>query len=289
MANKKEKKNSFWRKLMRKYRLVILNEESYEEIGFIRLSRMNIMAIAGILTLILIALVYVAIAYTPVRELIPGYPDAMMSHHIRQNAMKLDSLQRELAMRDQYFMNINRIVSGQRPEDYLNDTSTVQGVEQINFARSSNDSALRQKVEEEEQFRLSISDRLAEVKELHDVHFFTPVSGIITNPFNPVENHYGIDLVAGPNEVVKATLDGTVTMATWTLETGYVIQIQHDNNIMSVYKHNAELFKSVGLKVSAGDVIAIIGNSGELTTGPHLHFELWHNGVPLNPADYIVF
>ncbi|MCF8346599.1 MAG: peptidoglycan DD-metalloendopeptidase family protein [Bacteroidales bacterium] len=289
MVNKKEKKRSFWRKLMRKYRLVILNEESYEEIGFIRLSRMNIMAIAGILTLILIALVYVAIAYTPVRELIPGYPDAMMSHHIRQNAMKLDSLQRELAMRDQYFLNINRIVSGQRPEDYLNDTSTTRGVDEINFVRSANDSALRQKVEEEEQFRLSISDRLAEGKELHDVHFFTPVSGIITNPFNPVENHYGIDLVAGPNEVVKATLDGTVTMATWTLETGYVIQIQHDNNIMSVYKHNAELFKSVGLKVSAGDVIAIIGNSGELTTGPHLHFELWHNGVPLNPADYIVF
>lgn len=289
MVNSKEKKRGFLRKLMHKYRLVILNEESYEEVGFIRLSRLNILAIAGIMTLLVIALVYVTIAYTPIRELIPGYPDAMMSHHIRQNAMKLDSIQRELTIRDQYFMNINRIVNGERPEDFLNDTSTSQGPDEIIFHRSANDSILRQKVEADEQFRLSISDRLQDGEVLSDIHFFTPVRGIVTNPFNPLENHFGIDLVAGPNEVVKATLGGTVTMATWTLETGHVIQIQHENNMMSVYKHNAELFKTVGMKVSAGDAIAIVGNSGELTTGPHLHFELWHNGVPLNPSDYIVF
>ena len=121
------------------------------------------------------------------------------------------------------------------------------------------------------------------------MHFFTPVAGLVTREFNPVAGHFGIDLVAAPNEVVKATLEGTVIMSTWTLETGYVIQIQHGNELLSVYKHNAALFKSVGEKVVAGDAIAIVGNSGELTTGPHLHFELWHNRVPLNPADYIVF
>ncbi len=121
------------------------------------------------------------------------------------------------------------------------------------------------------------------------MHFFPPVKGIITRGFNPMEGHYGIDMVAAPNEVVKATLDGTVTMSTWTLETGYVIQIQHDYELISVYKHNATLFKSVGQKVVAGDAIAIVGNSGELTTGPHLHFELWHDRVPLNPVEYIVF
>lgn len=289
MANSKEKKRGFLRKLMHKYRLVILNEESYEEVGFIRLSRLNILAIGGIMTLLIVALVYVTIAYTPIRELIPGYPDVMMSHHIRQNAMKLDSIQRELAIRDQYFMNINRIVNGERTEDFLNDTSTNQASDEIIFHRSANDSILRQKVEAEDQFRLSILERPTDGKKLHDIHFFTPVRGIVTNPFNPLENHYGIDLVAGPNEVVKAALGGTVIMAAWTLETGHVIQIQHENNMMSVYKHNAELFKSVGMKVNAGDAIAIIGNSGELTTGPHLHFELWHNGVPLNPSDYIVF
>jgi murein DD-endopeptidase MepM/ murein hydrolase activator NlpD len=289
MANSNQKKRSFLRKLLHKYRLVILNEESFEEVGFVRLSRLNLMAVGGFMVLLIIALVYVSVAYTPIRELIPGYPDAMMSHHIRQNAMKLDSIQRELAIRDQYFMNINRIVSGQRPEDFMNDTSSTQDTDEIIFYRSAHDSILRQKVEAEEQFRLSVSDRSSGSKELHDIHFFTPVRGIVTNPFNPLENHYGIDLVAGPNEVVKATLGGTVTMATWTLETGHVIQIQHENNMMSVYKHNAELFKTVGMKVGAGDAIAIIGNSGELTTGPHLHFELWHNGVPLNPSDYIAF
>ena len=289
MVKGKEKKRGFLRKLMHKYRLVILNEESFEEVGFVRLSRLNILAITGIMTLLLIALVYTVIAYTPIREFIPGYPDAMMSHHIRQNAMKLDSIQREMAIRDQYFLNINRIVNGERPLDYLNDTSNNQSSDEIIFYRSPNDSILRQRVEAEEQFRLSISDPPKERKELHDIHFFTPVRGIITNQFNPLDNHYGIDLVAGPDEVVKAALSGTVTMATWTLETGHVIQIQHDNNMMSVYKHNAELFKTVGMKVNAGDAIAIVGNSGELTTGPHLHFELWYNGSPLNPADYIAF
>lgn len=289
MAKGKEKKNGFLRKLMHKYRLVVLNEDSFEEVGFIRLSRLNILGIVGIIAILLIALVYITIAYTPIREMIPGYPDAMMSQNIRQNALKLDSLQRELVMRDQYFLNLNRIINGERPEDFLNDTTKVEGSEEIVFFRSEKDSILRQQVEAEEQFRLSVSDQPKDGKDLYDIHFFTPVIGIITNPFNPLKNHYGIDLVAGPNEVVKATLDGTVTMATWTLETGYVIQLQHPHNLMSVYKHNAELFKSVGLKVKAGDVIAVIGNSGELTTGPHLHFELWYNGIPLNPEEYIAF
>ncbi len=274
---------------MHKYRLVVLNEDSYEEVGFIRLSRLNIAAIIGFFVILLISLVYMAIAYTPLRELIPGYPDPLMTYNIRQNALKLDSLQREMAIRDQYFLNINRIVNGEAPEDFINDTTTSADNKELDFSRSIKDSLLRQQVEAEEQFRLSVNDPVSDGKSLSDIHFFAPVKGIITGEFNPSENHFGIDLVAGPNEVVKATLPGTVTMATWTLETGYVIQIQHANNIMSVYKHNAELFKTVGLKVNAGDAIAVIGNSGELTNGPHLHFELWYNGVPLNPADYIVF
>ncbi len=284
-----KKKNRFLRKLMHKYRLVVLNEDTFEEVGFVRLSRLNIFAIGGFILILVIAIVYSVIAYTPIKEFIPGYPDAMMSHHIRQNAMKLDSIERELAMRDQYFQNINRIVNGEMPENYLNDTTTLLGQEDIVFTRSENDSILREQVEAEEQFRLSVIEPTGNGKNLSELHFFTPVQGIITNSFNVLENHYGVDLVAGPNEVVKSTLDGTVTLAAWTLETGYVIQIQHDNNLISVYKHCAELFKSEGLQVDAGDAIAVIGNSGELTTGPHLHFELWHNGVPLDPVKYIVF
>jgi murein DD-endopeptidase MepM/ murein hydrolase activator NlpD len=129
----------------------------------------------------------------------------------------------------------------------------------------------------------------ASPRDLAGIHFFTPVRGLVTQSFNARENHFGTDIGAAHNEVVKATLDGTVTLADWTVETGYTISIQHENNLISFYKHNAELLKKVGNVVKAGDAIAIIGNSGELTTGPHLHFELWHNGTPIDPQTYIVF
>lgn len=269
--------------------MVLLNEETFEEVGNMRLTRLNLIALVGILLILLVAITYVLIAFTNIRELIPGYPDASMRQHIRTNAMKLDSLEYEQSVRDQYFDNLNRIISGEIPEMYMNDTSGMVDSYDINFIRSSNDSLLRQQVEAEEQFRLSVLDDSQGSRNLNDMHFFTPVKGIITGSFSPADGHFGVDLVAEPNEPVKAALDGTVTMSTWTLETGYVIQIQHDYELLSVYKHNATLFKSVGEKVAAGDAIAIVGNSGELTTGPHLHFELWHDRVPLDPVDYIVF
>lgn len=276
-------------KLTNKYRMVLLNEDTFEEVGNMRLTRLNLIALVGIVLILLVTITYILIAFTNIRELIPGYPDAAMRQEIRTNAMKIDSLEYEQTIRDQYFENLNRIISGEAPEMYMNDTSGMVDAQNINFIRSTNDSLLRQQVEAEEQFRLSVLDDAQGNRTLNDMQFFTPVKGIITGEFSPADGHFGVDLVAGPNEVVKAVLDGTVTMSTWTLETGYVIQIQHDYELISVYKHNATLFKSVGEKVAAGDAIAIVGNSGELTTGPHLHFELWHDRVPLNPADYIVF
>ena len=290
MNNKPEKKHwKLFHKLTNKYRMVLLNEDTFEEVGNIRLTRLNLIALFGIVLILLIAIIFSLIAYTNIRELIPGYPDAAMRQNIRQNTMKVDSLEYEQAIRDQYFDNLKRIISGEMPENYLNDTTGMVDAQAITFRRSSNDSLLRQQVEAEEQFRLSVLDDEHVNRNLYDMHFFTPVNGIITRSFNPMEGHFGIDLVTNPNEVVKATLDGTVIMSTWTLETGYVIQIQHDHELISVYKHNASLFKSVGQKVVAGDAIAIVGNSGELTTGPHLHFELWHDRIPQNPVEYIVF
>ncbi len=276
-------------KLTHKYRMVLLNEDTFEEVGNLRLTRLNLIALVGIVFILLVAITYTLIAFTSIRELIPGYPDAAMRQHIRTNAMKLDSLEYEQAIRDQYFTNLKRIISGEVPELYLNDTTGMADSRNINFIRSTNDSLLRQQVEAEEQFRLSVLDESQVNRNLYDMHFFTPVKGMITRSFSPSDGHFGIDLVSAPNEPVKAVLDGTVTMSTWTLETGYVIQVQHDYELISAYKHNATLFKIVGQKVAAGDAIAIVGNSGELTTGPHLHFELWHNGVPLDPVDYIVF
>ena len=284
-----KKPGKLFQKLTHKYRMVLLNEDTFEEVGNMRLTRLNLIALVGVILILLVTITYILIAYTNIRELIPGYPDAAMRQYIRTNAMKLDSLEYEQTIRDQYFENLNRIISGDQPELYMNDTTGLAYPRDITFARSINDSLLRQQVEAEEQFRLSVLDETQGRKQIYDLHFFTPVNGIITATFSPADNHFGVDLVAEPDAVVKAALDGTVTMSNWTLETGYVIQIQHDYEIITVYKHNATLFKNVGEKVSAGDAIAIVGNSGELTTGPHLHFELWHNGVPLDPVEYIVF
>jgi murein DD-endopeptidase MepM/ murein hydrolase activator NlpD len=278
-----------FQKLTHKYRMVLLNEDTFEEVGNMRLTRLNLIALVGAILILLVTITYILIAFTNIRELIPGYPDAAMRQHIRTNAMKLDSLEYEQSIRDKYFENLNRIISGDQPELYMNDTVGMADVGDISFVRSTNDSLLRQQVEAEDQFRLSVLDGAQEIKQIHDLHFFTPVDGIITGEFDPANDHFGVDLVAEPDAVVKAAMDGTVTLSNWTLETGYVIQIQHDYEIITVYRHNATLFKTVGEKVEAGDAIAIVGNSGELTTGPHLHFELWHDRVPLDPVDYIVF
>ncbi len=289
MAEEQKEKKKLIHKLTDKYRIVLLNDSTFKEVGFMRLTRLNVIAVGGTMAILLIAIVWSLIAYTPIRELIPGYPDAEIRNNIVQNKIRLDSLEMEIQYRDQYFDNLKAIISGEKPPEFIVETTQSSAPANLEMQRSVSDSILRHDVEMAE--KLSIPMVLAnnEVARLDRLHFFSPVRGMVTNSFNPMNNHFGTDIVAGPNEVVKATLGGTVTMASWTLETGHVLQIQHDNNLISVYKHNAELLKKVGMRVKAGDAIAIIGNSGELTTGPHLHFEIWQNGVPLNPEDFIVF
>lgn len=290
VAQKKTKQRHILiNRLKHKYRLVFFNDNTFEEVWHLRLSAMNVLSALGTISIILIVLVIVLMAFTPLRSLIPGYPDEDMKRKNFLNALRLDSLENQLRIRDQYFANLNTLISGQDPINYQNKPDSTKNYKKIHFTKSVNDSIMRRQIEEEEQFNFSVSTSTKKVNSISQMHFFTPVKGIITNPYNAKENHFGIDIVASPNEVVKSTLDGTVTEAQWTLETGYNIQIQHSNNIISVYKHNAILLKKVGTHVNAGDAIAIIGNSGELSSGPHLHFELWYNGHAVNPADYIVF
>ena len=288
MAEKKEKK-SFLEKFRHKYRLSIYRDETFEEILNLKLSKLNVLALVSLLTLVFLIIVISIIAYTPARELIPGYPDEETVRNIRLNAHLLDSLELEMKKRDTYFENIRRIVSGEEPEQFNNPKDTVIKKENVTFQRSREDSILRNMIESDEPYTLLVDDPKKIQTSLSNVLFFSPVKGMITNTFNPADEHYGTDVVAAPNEVVKAVLGGTVIMASWTLEAGNVIQVQHENDLVSAYKHNAALLKGVGDHVTAGEPIAIIGNSGELTTGPHLHFELWHNGNPLNPENYISF
>lgn len=285
----KEKKKHIVNKLKHKYRLIIYNDNTLEEVWFMRLSRLNVFTFAGTALILLIVSVTVLIAFTPIREFIPGYPDGNMRRNIIMNVHKLDSLEHVIEVRDRYFASINRIIRGDVPISYENSQDSMVRYQDITFTRSEHDSILRQQIEEEEMFNLSVLTNPTKQTDFSTIHFFPPVKGIITNSFNPNENHFGTDIVAAANKVVVATLSGTVLLANWTLETGYVIQIQHDNNLISIYKHNSELLKKVGNHVTAGEAIAIIGNSGELTSGPHLHFELWHNGTAINPEDFISF
>ncbi len=289
LMTKKEGKTSFFDKIRHKYRLSVYRDESYEEVLNLKLSRLNVFAVGGTVIIIFLAIIVIIIAYTPVREFIPGYPDENTLRTIHENALRTDSLIIEIQRRDKYFENMKKIISGEEPDNYENSEDSNISHEKITFTRSTEDSLIRQMFEDNSEFSLSLVKAQSKVGSISQFHFFPPVKGLVTNSFNSSNNHYGTDVVSGVNEVVKSTLDGTVTMATWTLETGWVIQIQHQNNIISTYKHNAELLKRVGEFVKAGEPIAIIGNSGELTTGPHLHFELWYNGVPLDPEDYISF
>jgi len=288
MAEKAERK-SFWEKFRHKYRLSIYRDETFEEVLNLKLTRLNVMAIMGLGIFLFLLIVISIIAYTPVRELIPGYPNEKTVRNIYLNNYRLDSLEKEIARRDAYFENLRRIIAGDKPEDMDREANVPVTDTKTDYVKPREDSMLRAMVEPRDQFGLSTIESRKLNPAFFNVLFFPPVKGMVTNSFNSGIDHYGTDIVTGTNEVVKATLPGTVTMAGWTLETGYVIQLQHTDNIISVYKHNAELLKHIGDRVKAGEPIAIIGNSGELTTGPHLHFELWYNGTPVNPEDYISF
>ncbi|MFH2142146.1 MAG: M23 family metallopeptidase, partial [Bacteroidota bacterium] len=196
-------------------------------------------------------------------------------------------------IKDQYFNNIMRTIFEEPVIDSTNykPVDTAVDYSNISFQKSIEDSILRKHVEDHDQYSLKVFSNISTGRsdKLSDVVFFPPIKGLITNKFDLSQKHYGIDVVAVPDEAILSTLNGTVTLSTYTVGEGYVINIQHPNNIVSVYKHLSNRLKMQGDKVKAGEGIAIIGNSGEYTSGPHLHFELWYNGSPINPEDYIVF
>lgn len=288
MAKKDQDRSSFLKKLRNKYRLVILNDDTFEEKLSLKLSRLNVFLISGFAAIVLIGSTILLIAFTPLREYIPGYSSTALRRTAFDLALKSDSLQNQLTFNKRYLINLRYIIEGGNPVDF-SDTAFSDSLVQaeLNRSISKNDSLLREFVEEEERFNLKAVKK--EGKENQIMSFFTPLKGLITNHFDAKEQHLGIDIVADENEVINSVQDGIVVLANYTPETGYVLVLQHPNNFISVYKHNSALLKEQGALVKAGEPIAIIGNSGELSTGPHLHFELWYKSFPVNPADYISF
>jgi len=282
-----KRKIKIFRNFRNKYRLSILNDETFEEVWQYRLSRMNVIIAVGGFAIFLIIMVSVLIAFTPLREFIPGYPDGETRKGYVKNALRADSLERVLKQWENYYANINTILNRGVPLTIESKADTVKPSRTVEYARSKEDSLLRNQIEADQMYNLSFNS--SGNTKTNTFFFIPPVKGIVTNRYSPLQNHYGIDLVAAPNEVVLAVAKGTVILADWTIETGYTIAVQHENNFISVYKHNSKLLKRQGDVVGAGDAIAIIGNSGELTTGPHLHFEMWQNGNTLDPSKFIHF
>ncbi len=285
-----KKKGQIYHKLRSKYRLVIMRDSSFEEVWFMRLSRMNVIT-ASALTLFTVAMIVVLlIVYTPLKEFIPGYPSPETTMNIRLNALKTDSLEYQLFLKDQFIRNIITIIDGKDPIDHSSGEVEVPlQMTQIQDRRSADDSLLRREVEAAQQYNVLGPANAIVPSSLNQVYFFPPIRGLIFSQFDAARGHFGVDVAATRGQHVMATMDGTIIMADFTSATGYTIQLQHDLNLISVYKHNSELFKKPGDRVRAGEVIATVGNTGELTTGPHLHFELWYKGRPLNPEHYITF
>lgn len=285
---KNEKKKSTWRD---KYRFTVRNDHTFEEVWRVVTTRYNAFLIITSIVVFIIGLTATLIAFTNLREFIPGYPDVAMRRDMLMNAIRLDSLDMELKLRDKYFADINAIVSGKRPPEISQGQDSTRDYKDINFSNPPEDSALRAKVEKEEQYNLTLSPSSSEsVSSLADMHFFPPVKGIVSGKYDVRTKHFGTDIVTKPKAVVSAVLDGTVIFTGWTMETGFVIEIQHQNNIVSIYKHNESLLKETGDLVRAGEAISIVGDSGErYTSGPHLHFEIWYKGTPLDPEKHILF
>lgn len=282
-----EEKKKFYSKLKNQYRLIIYNDTTFQSVWSMKLSRLKVFTATSLMSAIIVVLVILLIATTGLREYIPGYPKAEYRQMLIHSALKVDSLEMELAKRDRFFKGIQTIMSGDVPEDDHIVEAESPSTE-VEFQQYNHDSVFQDELLAE-QLSLSLRPDNGNKTDLSRMHFFVPVKGVITEHFNSSSDHFGIDLVSEANARISSVLSGTVIFSGWTLKTGYSIYIQHDGDLVSVYKHNSELLKKEGDRVSAGEAIAIIGNTGELSTGPHLHFELWHDGTALNPEQYIDF
>ena len=288
MAKEKKTKKKFAKKLLHKYRMVVLNEDTFEERFSFRLTRLNVFVAVGLSAIFLIAATTVLIAFTPLREYIPGYSSAQLKERAAKLAYTTDSLQNVLRINEQYLGSIKSALTGEFDLERLDRDSImsqpISDMEYEEINRIKADSLLREEVAQEDKYNI-----LPTATDNINFSLFPPVKGTISETYSIEDRHYAVDIVVSKNAPVKSVADGRVIFAEWTAETGYVMIIEHSYGLLSAYKHNASLAKSQGDMVRAGEVIATAGSTGELTTGPHLHFELWNEGNPVDPSEYIDF
>ena len=289
MTEQKDNRVKFLQRLRHRYRLVVMNDDTFEENFSLRLTPLGLVILLGSVTIVMVMLVTSLIAFTPLREYIPGYADVGMRRELIALTMRSDSLEQALIEQNISTRNLDDLLKGNiKTDSTKNKPDKNKAYDKLQLNPSKNEAALKKSIESQDQYSLAYGTETNK-SGISNFFFFTPLKGIISAQFSSKEQHYGVDIVGPENEAIKAALDGTVILATWSSETGYTITVQHSNNLISVYKHNSVLLKKVGDYIKAGEPIAIIGNSGEQTTGPHLHFELWYNGTAINPQDYMVF
>ncbi len=289
MTENKDMKGKFLDRWRHPYRLVVMNDDTFEENFSLRLTPLGLLILIGSVTIVMTMLVISLIAFTPLREYVPGYADVGMRRKLNTLSIKADSLEDVLIQRNLFTDNLNNVLRGNiKTDSAQNRPDKTKEYAKLKINASVNELSLQKNIEAQDKYSLAYGTE-SNKSGISNFFFFTPIKGLVSASFKSKELHFGIDIVGPENEAIKTTLDGTVIMATWSSETGYVVAVQHSNNLISIYKHNSVLLKKVGDYVKAGEPIAIIGNSGEQTTGPHLHFELWYNGNPINPQDYMLF
>ncbi|MBR2143954.1 MAG: M23 family metallopeptidase [Bacteroidaceae bacterium] len=290
MANKRKKRH-WWKNIKFKYRLTIVNENTLEEVFGLYVSKLNGLSVLFTVLLILFSLTALIMVYTPLRNYLPGYMSNELRATIVDNALQIDSLEQVAEQQRRYIANIQDLMAGRVNMDSVQtmadiDSLTAMEVDELQMP-TEREEAFRQQYEAEEQFNLTAPRK--KTTDTDGLEFYRPTRGILSSVFDADLRHYGVDIAANPNESVLATLEGTVIWSTYSTETGYVIALQHRKGLVSVYKHCGALLKQQGEFVKAGEVIALVGNTGVHTTGPHLHFELWNKGQALDPEKYIVF
>ncbi|AUC85607.1 peptidase M23 [Polaribacter sp. ALD11] len=287
MAKKDKIKGKFKQKLTDKYRLVVLNEDTFEERFSLKLSRLNVFVLGGVFSILLIALTTVLIAFTPIKEYIPGYSSSKLKATAVKLTFEADSLKQKLAILENYTKALRPVLTGEITSEDIDSLQVEARQAVINESEldaTREDSLFREKVDTETRFAI-LNNSKSNVK----IVFFAPLTGNISQDFDASSKHFAVDIVAKTGTPIKAAADGTVIFSGWSADTGYTIILKHNKDYISVYKHNGNLLKQQGDFVKSGEVIASVGSTGELSTGPHLHFELWKGGYAINPINFIDF
>jgi len=282
-----KKKSTFWKRIRFKYKLSFLNENTLEEVFVFRLSRLSAILAAAVFAFLLIILTSVVIIKTPIRNYLPGYLPTEVRQEIINNELKADSLQQVLTAQTVYLNNLGGILRGDLKIDSVRQIDSLANGVIPEFEKSKETEEFIGRFEEEEKYNLSSLSASTSIPD--NIVFYRPVKGLVSSHFSAKDRHYGTDIASNSKESILATMKGSVIYAGFDANAGYIMQIQHQNGFVSIYKHCAALLKTQGDEVSAGEVVALVGNTGKLTTGPHLHFELWYRGNPVDPEEFIAF